>query len=366
MAKLIKHIICTGGPCSGKSTFLSRADEIFSERGYRVLIDHETATDLITGGISPATMGMYEFQKYCIGLQLKKEELYEEAANEIEGDKVLVFYDRGILDDKGYVTPDEFKEIIKTFGKSEEDCLSRYDLVLHMTTAAMGGDELYTTANNAARYENSDTARKVDDTIRESWSKHPNVKVIDSEEDFNLKMRKAVQAVFSFLNEEKPTETSRKYLVNNTPEIIEMLSRNSTKTHILQHYLLSLPGVEKRVRRREKDGSVLYYYSEASVISPNVRNKRDRIISARQYDEMMVEADKSLNPIDKDRYSFYDNDHYYRYDVFSFDKSKAILSVDVEDENDSPPVPEGFEVIKDVSDMINYKNYYLAKTQAFK
>lgn len=366
MSKIIKHIICTGGPCSGKSTFLSRAEEIFAERGYRVLIDHETATDLITGGISPATMGMYEFQKYCIALQLKKEELYEQAANEIAGDKVIVFYDRGILDDKGYVTPDEFTEILKGFNITEDDCLKRYDLVMHMTTAAHGGDELYTTANNAARYEDSSTARKVDDTIKDSWKKHPNVKIIESEEDFELKMRKAVQTVFSFLNIEKPMEASRKYLVNNTDEIIDLLKQKSHKTHIIQHYLLSSPGFEKRVRVREKDGSTLYYYSESQIISPNVRNKWDRIISRRQYDEYMLEADKTLGKIDKERYSFHQNGHYFRYDIFSFDSSKAILSVQISDVNEEIKIPKEFEIIKDVTEMVNYKNYYLAKTQSFK
>ena len=78
--KTIKKIVFTGGPCSGKTTFTSRAEEIFAERGYRVIIDHESATDLISGGISPATMGMYEFQKYCVALQLKKEEICMRAA----------------------------------------------------------------------------------------------------------------------------------------------------------------------------------------------------------------------------------------------------------------------------------------------
>lgn len=364
MTKTIKHIICTGGPCSGKSTFLSRVEEIFSERGYRVLVDHETATDLITGGISPATLGMYEFQKYCIGLQLKKEELYEQAANEIEGDKVIIFYDRGIIDDKGYV-PNDFTEILSTFNKTEEECKLHYDLVIHLTTAAKGGDDLYTTANNAARYEDSNMAREVDDTIRESWLGHPNIVVIESEADFDVKMRKAIQAVFSFLNDEKPIEASRKYLVKNTPEILAKLSSISTKTHIVQHYLLSNPGFEKRIRTREKDGSVLYYYSESTIISPNVRNKRDRIISAREYDDFMLEADKSLYPIDKERYSFIKDNHFFRYDVFSFDKDKALLSIELADENEEVAIPEDFEVIRDVTDMINYKNYYLAKTQKY-
>ena len=110
--KTIKRIVFTGGPCSGKTTFTSRAQQVFGERGYRVIIDNESATDLISGGISPATMGMYEFQKYCIDLQLKKEELCYKAAEEISGEKVLIFIDRGILDDRAYVSDEEFEQII--------------------------------------------------------------------------------------------------------------------------------------------------------------------------------------------------------------------------------------------------------------
>ena len=112
--KSITKIVLTGGPCSGKSTFIDMATDIFSKKGYRVFVDHESATDLITGGISPATMGMYNFQKYCIELQKKKEELFCMAADEINAEKVLIFYDRGILDDKGYLTPEEFTEILQS------------------------------------------------------------------------------------------------------------------------------------------------------------------------------------------------------------------------------------------------------------
>ena len=109
--KTIKKIVFTGGPCSGKTTFMSRAEEIFGERGYRVIIDNESATDLISGGISPATLGMYEFQKYVISLQLAKEEICYKAAQEIEGEKVLMFIDRALKDDESYVGKEDFCKI---------------------------------------------------------------------------------------------------------------------------------------------------------------------------------------------------------------------------------------------------------------
>ena len=66
-----------------------------------------------------------------------------QAAQEIEGEKVLVFIDRGILDNKGYVSDEEFTEILKGFGLKEEELNDRYDLVMHLVTSAKGEKSLY-------------------------------------------------------------------------------------------------------------------------------------------------------------------------------------------------------------------------------
>jgi predicted ATPase/CYTH domain-containing protein len=365
--KSIKRIVFTGGPCSGKTTFMSRAEEVFAERGYRVIIANESATDLISGGISPATMGMYQFQKYCIALQLKKEELCNQAAEEIEGEKVLVFIDRGILDNKGYVSENEFAEILKGFNLNEQQILDRYDLVMHLVTSAKGAEEAYTLSNNAARYESIEDARKVDDTILKSWSAHPNRVVITNETDFEVKLRKAIQAVFTYLGDEKPIEIFKKYLVEINDEIIEKVKSetNVSYVHILQHYLKSPEGIEKRIRRREKDGNTIFYYSEATQLTPNTRIKRDRIISEKQYTDYSVEINHQLNIVDKERYGFIEKSRFFKLDIFAFDKTKALLSVQIPSENEEVIIPEYFNVIKDVTDDINYKNYYLAKSQKF-
>ncbi len=363
--KTIKRIVFTGGPCSGKTTFMSRAEEIFAERGYRVIVDHESATDLISGGISPATMGMYQFQKYCVALQLKKEELCYQAALEIEGDKVLIFMDRGINDDRGYVSDEEFREILAGFDMKEEDINSRYDLVMHLVTSANGQEEAYTLSNNAARYESVEEAIKVDNTILEAWSGHPNRIIIGNEVDFEKKMRKAIQAIFTYLGDEKPVEVFKKYLVTINPEVIEKVKqeKNLTCVHIIQHYLKSAPGMEKRIRRREKGDSIIYYYSEATYLSINKRIKRDRIISERQYIDYSVEIDPNLSVIDKERYGFIYNNHFFKLDVFNFDDTQALLSVQIPGEEEEIVLPEYFEVLKDVTDIANYRNYYIAKSQ---
>ena len=144
-------------------------------------------------------MGMYQFQKYCIGLQKKKEELFLMAAEEIDKDKVLIFYDRALLDNKGYVTPEEFSEILRDLDIDEMSICDRYDLVLHLTTTAMNNVQFYSFINNAARYESVDEARRIDNTILDSWSVHPNRIVIKDEISFENKISNAIKAIGEYV-----------------------------------------------------------------------------------------------------------------------------------------------------------------------
>lgn len=364
--KTIKKILFTGGPCSGKTTFTSRAEEIFGERGYRVIIDHESATDLISGGISPATMGMYEFQKYCVALQLKKEEICMRAAEEIQGDKVLIFIDRGLPDDLAYVGEESFKEILKEFDIKIPEMNSRYDMVVHLVTSAKGKEEAYTYANNSARYESIEDARKMDDLALDAYKEHPNRIVIGNETDFEVKMRKAIQAVFEYLGDEKPVEKFYKYLVEVDEDMLSKIKaeQNYTNIHIEQYYLTSSNGIERRIRKRIRNGSELYSYSEAKYLSTNERIKSDKVLSSRQYYDYSPEIDKNLKPINKERYSFIKDSLFYKLDVFDFDTTKGILSAQV-GEGDTVELPSYVKLIKDVTNDTNYKNYYLAQSQKY-
>lgn len=361
--KTIKKIVFTGGPCSGKTTFMSRAEEIFGERGYRVIIDNESATDLISGGISPATIGMYEFQKYVVSLQLAKEKICYDAAKEIEGDKVLLFIDRALLDNESYVGHDNYCKILSDFDIKYEELNSRYDMVVHLATCAKGKEDAYTSSNNAARYEDADNARLMDDNALEAWKDHPNRVVIGNETDFEVKMRKAIQSIFEYLGEEKPVERFKKYLVEVNDDMLKKIKNEANYSHvnITQQYLLAPAGIERRIRKRNRNGSLVYYYSEAHTLGTSERIKEDRIISERQYYDYLRVVNKYLNPIDKQRHSFIFNNHFFKLDIFNFDETKGLLSLQLPEDGEIK-LPPYVKVIKDVSEDENYKNYYLAQS----
>lgn len=70
----------------------------------------------------------------------------------------------------------------------------RYDIVIHLVTAADGAESFYTTANNAARTETAAQARDLDRAVAECYAAHPRHVVIDNSTDFEGKVRRLGRA----------------------------------------------------------------------------------------------------------------------------------------------------------------------------
>lgn len=150
----ITKIVITGGPCAGKTTAMSWLQNAFTEKGYAVLFVPETATELIGGGVAPWTCGTNaDYQKCQVRLQMEKERIFWQAAGTMLQQKILIVCDRGVMDNKAYMTEQEFSEILGGMGLTEVEVRDNYDAVFHLVTAAKGAEQFYTTANNAARTE---------------------------------------------------------------------------------------------------------------------------------------------------------------------------------------------------------------------
>lgn len=193
-------IVITGGPCAGKTEAMSKIKNYFTDKGYTVLFIPETATELISGGVAPWTCGTnFDYQLCQCELQLKKEELFDRAARTMKQDKFLIVCDRGLFDNRAYMKEEEFNMILDTLHVSEEEMLNQYDAVFHLVTSAKGLADFYQTENNAARYETVDEAVDLDDRLLKAWSKHPRLKVIDNQEDFDLKMNNVILEISLYL-----------------------------------------------------------------------------------------------------------------------------------------------------------------------
>ena len=196
------RIVVTGGPCGGKSTALAYLKKTAEARGYLVLVVGETATELIGGGVAPWTCESNAAYQACqLHLQKEKERVFVQAAAGMESEKILILLDRGLLDNRAYMTEEEFAHILALRKETQEEYLAAYDAVFHLVTAAEGAEAFYTTANNAARTETPEEARRLDARLREAWSAHPYHIVIANEGSFADKMKRLADKMNQFLDE---------------------------------------------------------------------------------------------------------------------------------------------------------------------
>ena len=133
---IVHKIVITGGPCAGKTTAMSWIQNAFTERGYHVIFVPECATELIKAGISGTTCKtVIEFQKALMQLQLQREAIYEQAAQGINCDKVLLVCDRGIMDSKAYLSELEFSTVLNAIKKNEVEFMMLYSTLLLLPMA---------------------------------------------------------------------------------------------------------------------------------------------------------------------------------------------------------------------------------------
>lgn len=202
MKKILK-IVITGGPCAGKTSALRRIKERYSKMGFEVIHIPETATELISGGISPMSVGSWAFQNHLLRLQLYKEEMFESGAKCLKNDKIIMIFDRAVIDNKGYMSHSDFYKMIGEAGLNEKDLLARYDGVLHLETVAKTSPALYQTRNNEARFETVDGAVKTDHDLHIAWKQHPNFFYIRSDISFENKANAIFKAIDKIIENKK-------------------------------------------------------------------------------------------------------------------------------------------------------------------
>lgn len=362
--KQIYKIVITGGPCAGKTTAMSWLRNALTKKGYTVLFCPETATELISGGVAPWTCNTnMEYQHCQLQLQYAKEQIFLEAANHMPPEKIVIFFDRGFLDNKVYMTDEEFQTLLEGMGFNEEDTRNRYDAVFHLVTAAKGEEKYYTLANNGARTETVEQASELDDKLIEAWRGHPHHIVIDNAQDFEYKMVRLLKEMFAFLGEPEPHDTVRKFLIRYPDiDVLEHLP-NCTKEEITQTYLSTGPDKLVRIRQTGLDGKYLYYKT-ARYTMPDLKDiKIEEPLSKEQYRRLLRDAEPGCRPINKIRYNVAEENKFIKIDLYSFWTDQAIAEVEMSSDISEVILPDYLEVIREITDDEAYKVHALAKTQ---
>ena len=351
-----KKIAITGGPCAGKTTAMQRIVEEFTEKGYKVLVVSETATELISGGAKPFgenPIELVEFQRYVLEMQLNKERLFEKIAKNTNQDTIILC-DRGIMDNRAYINNETFRKLLKEYKLNEMEVMSSYDLVLHLVTAADGAEEYYTTANNSARTETPDQAKVLDKKTLNSWIGHENLNIITNNGSFDDKLHSITKAIYETLDVPYPIQTQFKYIVDKV-DLDKLNECLPVKLELEQFFTNGNDKENTMVRKTTKDGDSTYSSTtKRETDKPSERITTSRRITDKDYNELLKET--TDKPIKKDRYCFTYNKQYYRLDLFKEPNGLIILETGLTNENSTVEIPDFITIKKDITDDYTYRN----------
>ncbi len=356
-----KKIVLTGGPCAGKTTAMQRIVQEFTEKGYNVLVIGETATELINGGIKPFgdnALDMLEFQNYVLDLQITKELLYERVLSNYEQDTIILC-DRGIMDNRAYISDEEFKQLLKNRNINEMDVMSSYDLVIHLVTAADGAEEFYTLANNSARTETPAQAILADRKTMDSWLGHNKIEIIDNSDSFDDKIHRVIKSIYKELGDPYPIQRQYKFLVDSI-DLEKLKDKKLVKLELEQFFTDGNENTNTMFRKTTKDGNSSY----SSTIKKDMDDLSERMticrnITEKEYlDALNKVSDK---PLRKCRYCFTYNKQYYRLDVFEEPSGLAILEMDLTNKGKEVVIPDFIKINKDITNDLDYRNVNLYK-----
>ena len=364
--KQITRIVLTGGPAAGKTTLISRIlKEFKQEDGWRVITIPETATELISGfGIRPFgnCVTMEQFQYYVIADQLHKEQLALKGAQEVPEDRVLIIYDRAVLDDKAYISDQQFEKTLAHFGKTEQELIAGYDAVLHLVSCARGTEYAYN-YGNTARYESIEEARDMDERTLRAWSSHPNLYIIDNSADFEDKINRSLAVIYYLVGQSAPEDEKRKFLIA-MPDVDKLVKdRGSTPVEMMQTYLVpSRPNTVRRIRQQRSGADYLYFYTEKRSDEDGRHWVTEKPISQKEYVAYLMESDLSMHPVRKTKYRLNYNGMRMEIDIYPFSADKAVLFVYGKRAGEAE-LPEELELIREVTGVPEYKNSALARRQ---
>lgn len=348
--KQITKIIITGGMLSGKSTCCHEVKNYFEKIGYKVVIVPSMESILKENRFA-------DFNNYeeLLKSRLEFEKTFNNLIQAIDANKILVLYDGASLDIRSMCTKREFTTICNTLSISPEEVRNSYDAVFHLKSIAKWNNTLFDRLNNNNKIDSS-LAITLDDKIIDTWISHANYRIIDCCISIEDKAKKLIHEIAKFLNEDERFYIEKKYLIH-IPDIsyLDKLGGCSKVKMTLTYLNGSSEQCDIKLLLRDEDGKKFYQ----KIIKGN--NQKSTIsLSAEKYIDELDNKMLDRNPIVKYRYSFIYHSVYYKIDIFE-DKDFSILEVDLLSSHETIHFPSFIEVLKDVSNDPNYKNYNLSK-----
>ncbi len=357
---MLKKIVITGGPCSGKSTALPILADSLRSLGFSVITLCETATDLMRSGFTPDNMlQSTDFQSLNIGFMHMKTKMLEKAAANLSKSNAVLLCDRGLCDCAAYMNDDFFKSQLALLGLTRITARDGYDAVFHLESAAKCAPDAY--RKNDVRHETASESAALDDAVMRAWAGNPHWRLIsDDGSGFDSKVSALISSVNAFLGYPKPLEIERKFLIKYPDLNILKQSYICETVDITQIYITLPNGEKSRIRKRGIGDDAVYIMTSKRKISSTVREETEQRITFDEFNRLSEYADKQRRPIVKKRVCLIANGKYFELDLFPFWNDKAILEIELDREDEPFEIPAEINVIREVTSDPDYTNSALA------
>jgi predicted ATPase len=358
----IYRIVISGGPCGGKTTTLAEVSDRLRSRGYAVFVVPEAATLLITGGAAVGEKTLEQliaFQASLLRTQVALEDNFYRIARASSKPAILLC-DRGVMDGRAYMSLHNW-DVVKLRDE-------RYDLVIHMVTAANGAEKFYQLASNVARSESLDGARAVDKRTQNAWVGHPHFHILDNRTGFREKIERVFFVIAKFIGVKSMSKHEvRKYLVagNAKPRALDSVVDNLEEFEVEQTFLKRnrLDGAQESVRRRGEGRSFTFLHKVQWAV-PGTDGKYEetkRQISNREYLSLLANADPDRRTVRIKRQSFLVDSRYYVLDtILNVAPTARLIRTRVDLEEPKLELPEWLNIEQEVTGEFEWTMYALS------
>lgn len=301
-------------------------------------------------------------------------EKYFESIAKTQKKKVIIIVDRGVMDNFAFTSAENKSKILEESGWTMNFiCNERYDMVIHLVTAANGAEEFYTLEGNSARSESKEQAKEQDNKLMKEWMGHPNFIVIDNREiGFNKKMERVLNKVNHLVGGKLAPTSTHKYLLEDEFTIAQLPKGLDYEEYWEETSMLINNKPDTycyTIKRVYKESIFPVYMFTTRVLNPCLEKciQTTKIISERLYFDFQAQKDPNFQTAKKKVYSFFLADssiiNLYSIEVLKLNDSNVnILRVSRDTEKvDKDIIPHFLSVKEDISENPDYTTRNLAR-----
>lgn len=357
-ATQLYRVALTGGPCGGKTTALAEVSERLRARGVLTYVVPEAATLLFSGGASAAVSCrekyLLAFQAELLRTQIRLEDAFAAIARASGARQAVLLYDRGAMDGRAYMRPASWKAMLADLHYDDGALRdARYDLVVHMVTAADGAPDFYSAATNATRRESTQQAVAQDRRTCDAWVGHPHLRIVDNSTGFRAKIDRVFHLVADLVGVPAPSWLVRKFLVSRSAAPIAVALKSFD---VRQTILKRTHGDTESVRVR-CDGRTRTFVHKVRHGSFDTK----RQIKNREYLSLLAHSDPDRRMVTIRRACFAHGTNYFVMDKFTNVLPPITLVRCHVEKGGNVSFPDWLHIEKEVTGEFNYSVYAMSR-----